>query len=73
MDAPDNGGWRAFFMEVCGLPSDLPFKLTNKPIFQAEFLGPGPTNYRFTTEVVVTPNTFPYEPCYGASCYGTLL
>ena len=32
-----------------------------------------PGQLEFTTEVSVWPNTFPYEDCQGADCYGTLL
>lgn len=38
-----------------------------------EFPGTGISNYRFSTQVVITPNTFPYAPCEGNGCYGTLL
>ena len=40
---------------------------------QVDFKGANSTNYRFSTETVITPNTWPYPPCYGEDCYGTLL
>lgn len=32
-----------------------------------------PTLYRMTTEVNIQPNTFPFPPCEGAACQGTLV
>ena len=66
MDAPDDGRYVAFFIDVKYkdpreglkgdvLPKDMPGML------------------EFTTEVSVWPNTFPYEDCVGTECYGTLL
>jgi len=40
---------------------------------EVEFPGAGLTNFLFTTQVVIIPNTFPYPACSGAECYGTLL
>eukprot|EP01013_Petalomonas_cantuscygni_P008288 TRINITY_DN21004_c0_g1_i1.p1 TRINITY_DN21004_c0_g1~~TRINITY_DN21004_c0_g1_i1.p1 ORF type:complete len:562 (-),score=146.05 TRINITY_DN21004_c0_g1_i1:753-2339(-) len=30
-------------------------------------------NYRLTSQAVITPNTFPFPDCHGASCLGTLV
>ena len=40
---------------------------------QVAWPGAGETHYEFSTQVVVVPNTFPYAPCQGNGCYGSLL
>jgi hypothetical protein len=70
MDAPDDGRYVAFFIDIKyekinldkekkggveGLPYDKPGQLD------------------FTTEVSVWPNTFPYPDCAGEGCHGVLL
>ena len=69
MDAPSDGRWVAFFIDIKyekeklpgaeqglgGLPHDRPGQL------------------EFTTEVSVWPNSFPYEDCYADTCIGPLV
>jgi PhoPQ-activated pathogenicity-related protein len=43
--------------------------------FMAElyFTGPMDTTFQLTTQVSIIPQTFPFPPCNGTACYGTLV
>jgi len=53
-------GWRGFFVALF-FPGPTP------PI------GGDSSQYHWTTQTSIIPNTFPYPPCEGAGCYGHLL
>jgi len=55
---PPQGQWTGFFV-MASYPAPISVG--------------GVNFYTFTSEVGVTPNTFPFPPCYGADCYGQLL
>ncbi|XP_077869318.1 autocrine proliferation repressor protein A-like [Saccoglossus kowalevskii] len=40
---------------------------------QATFPGPRDTVLEITTEVNIVPDVFPFPPCEGETCYGTLV
>ena len=40
---------------------------------EVEFKGASITNFLVSTQIVIIPNTWPFEPCVGAACYGTLV
>ena len=68
MDADPSGKWTAFFID---------FTFDTEPTLATDSLGNWPYDepgqLDFTTEVSIWPDTFPYEDCHGADCYGTLL
>lgn len=55
---PPQGRWTAFFVNV---QYELPYPPT-APLF-----------FEFTSEVSITPNTFPFPDCHGEGCYGKLV
>lgn len=73
MDAPDDGRFVAFMIDVKYKGIDdshfsRPHKLGNKilPVDK-------PGRLEFTTEVSVWPNTFPFAPCQGETCDGSMV
>jgi PhoPQ-activated pathogenicity-related protein len=69
MDAAEDGAWTGFFIDFTFenmKESPMEGQLGNWPVDTPGCLD-------FTTEVSIWPNTFPFEECYGADCYGTLL
>jgi len=42
-------------------------------VIEVEFRGTTRIPYVFTTQVNIIPQTFPFPPCVGEGCYGTLL
>jgi hypothetical protein len=42
--------------------------------FEVQYPGPGPSDYRLTTQVSIVPRTYPFPPCgTGAACEGPLV
>ena len=68
-DAPADGQWAAFFIDVTYKNS---FKLQGQ--WHPGFIPKDRKGQmEFTTEVSVVPDVFPYHDCHGIECYGTLL
>ena len=40
---------------------------------QATFKGPEDSTFEFTSENFIIPDVFPFPPCQGDGCYGTLV
>jgi PhoPQ-activated pathogenicity-related protein len=66
MDAPDDGRWVAFLIEVT---YEKPKNLKGLPPIPHDLSG----RLMFTSEVSVWPNTFPYPECSGATCDAPLV
>jgi hypothetical protein len=83
MDAPDDGRWVAYFIEVTYKRpqnlADLTIDGLNVPVKGRDnrLLPPIPHDLAgrlmFTTEVSVWPNVFPYKDCSGATCRNVLV
>lgn len=61
VQSPPEGQWTAFFVDM---------------IYESQEVGwpvGRPGEMEFTTEVSIVPNTFPYPPCKGVDCKGTLV
>lgn len=79
LDTPTDGRWKAFFIDV-----QFKSKSASKEPFPQELLmhtdkdGKGwpidpPGTFEFTSGVSILPNTYPFPPCVGEACYGTLV
>lgn len=74
MDNRTDNGWTAFFVDLQfdgPEPSSFPTSKLDEGL-QGWPIGHDGT-YEFTTSVSIVPDTFPYEDCYGETCFGDLL
>jgi hypothetical protein len=59
--APPEGQWTAFFVDLIYESLELGWPVGR------------PGEMEFTTEVSIVPNAFPYSPCEGTDCKGTIV
>jgi hypothetical protein len=43
------------------------------PLYQVEFRGEGVFPYVVTSQINIVPTDYPFPPCQGEGCYGTLI
>jgi PhoPQ-activated pathogenicity-related protein len=83
MDAPTDGTWTAFFIDVTYKKADSSWAaVENVGTLNNKLRGPHDRPHipavreghlEFTTQVSIVPNTFPYADCHEETCYGKLV